>query len=289
MEAIADRLNWMVPLPAWFPTPTNLKLRRSVGALDEVVAAIIARRRAAEPSGGGGNDLLSTLLAALDDEDGSGMTDRQLLDEVRTILLAGHETTALALTYALHLLATHPDAQAKLHAELSAVLGERAPAFADLPRLPYARNVVTEAMRLYPPADFLGREATADCTVAGIPVRKGTNLFFSQWVMHRDPRYFPDPETFDPDRWTPAFERSLPRFAYFPFGGGPRYCVGQQFATTEAVLVLAAACQRFRFAPKPGFRLELWPNITLRPRHGLPLVVHERVREGRAARALEPV
>ena len=123
-------------------------------------------------------------------------------------------------------------------------------------------------MRLYPPADFLGREATADCTFAGIPVRRGTNLFVSQWVMHHDARWFPRPDEFDPDRWTPEFERSLPRFAYFPFGAGPRYCIGQTFATTEAILVLATICQRFTFTPDPTYRLELWPNITLRPEDG---------------------
>ena len=150
------------------------------------------------------------------------------------------------------------------------------PGRADLPRLRFARNVVTESMRLYPPADFLGREATADCTFAGIPVKRGTNLFVSQWVMHHDARWFPKPDEFDPNRWTPEFEKSLPRFAYFPFGAGPRYCIGQTFATTEAILVLATICQRFTFAPDPTYRLELWPNITLRPKMGVRLRVEAR-------------
>jgi cytochrome P450 len=130
-----------------------------------------------------------------------------------------------------------------------------------------------ESMRLYPPADFLGREAVNDCTVGGVTVRKGTNVFMSQWVMHHDPRYFPDPAAFLPERWTPQFERDLPRFAYFPFGGGPRYCIGQSFALAEAALVLATLCSRFAFHPDPTYRLELWPSITLRPRHGVRLVV----------------
>ena len=278
LRNIEARFARIIPLPDWFPTPANLRLRRAMRTLDGVVTGIIARRRAA---GADGDDLLSALLRATDDEaggggNGTGMTDGQLLDEARTILLAGHETTALALTYALYLLAEHPDTQTALHAELSDVLGGRLPSFDDLPRLPYTRQVVLESMRLYPPADVLGREATVDCEIGGILVPKGTTVFMSQWVMHRDPRYFPDPLRFDPGRWTEAFERSLPRFAYFPFGGGPRFCVGQGFASAEAALILAAVCQRFAFAPDPIFHLELWPSITLRPRDGVRLIVRGR-------------
>jgi cytochrome P450 len=280
LEGIAARFRLTVPLPSWMPTPSNVRLRRSMRTLHAVVADIIAGRRAAAPgpAGGeaaGGNDLLSTLLSARD-EHGAPMTPAQLLDEVLTLLLAGHETTALALSYALYLLAHHPESQETLAAELDRVLGGRLPAYGDLPRLAYTRNVVTEAMRLYPPADFLGREAAGDCIVGGIPVRRGTNLFVSQWVLHRDPRYFPDPLAFEPARWTPDFEAALPRFAYFPFGGGPRFCIGQTFATAEAALVLATVCQRFRFAPDPTFRLELHPGITLRPRAGVRLIVRPR-------------
>ena len=283
LAAIDARFARLLPIPDWLPTPANLRLRRAVRQLDGVVGGIIARRRAAEgdsgggstgaaariaPGGGGRTDLLSILLAARDD-DGSPMTERQLLDEARTIFLAGHETTALALTYALYLLAAHPAAQTALRRELADVLGGRPPTHADLPRLIYAKRVVTEAMRLYPPADVLGREAVADCAVGGVRIPRGTTVFMSQWAVHRDPRYFPDPETFDPGRWTDAFERSLPRFAYFPFGGGPRFCVGQAFALAEAVLVLATVCQTVEFRPDPTFRLELWPSITLRPRRGV--------------------
>ena len=278
LEGVAARFRGRIPLPAWVPTPANLRLRRSLRTLHAVVAEMIEGRRATIARGGADadhDDLLSMLLAARDD-DGSGMTAAQLLDEVLTLFLAGHETTALALSYSLYLLAHHPEAQSALRAELTEVLCDRPPSFADLPRLAYTRNVVTESMRLYPPADFLGREATADCEVAGIAVRKGTNLFMSQWVMHRDARFFPEPLKFDPTRWTPEFERSLPRYAYFPFGAGPRYCIGQTFAAAEAALVLATICQRFEFAPDPTFRLELNPGITLRPRAGVWLSVRRR-------------
>jgi cytochrome P450 len=197
------------------------------------------------------------------------MTDAQLLDEVRTIFLAGHETTALALSYAIYLLAMNPATQETLARELDEVLGGRTPTFADLPRLRYTRNVVMEALRLYPPADVLGREAVADCTIGEVVVPRGMNIFMSVWLMHRDPRYFAEPEQFEPGRWTEQFEKSLPRFAYFPFGGGPRYCIGQGFAMAEAILALAVVCQRFAFAADETFKLELWPSITLRPRHGV--------------------
>jgi len=283
MESLAARWKRSLPVPSWLPTRENRRFRRATRALDGIVGQIVGRKRDAED--GGGDDLLSSLLAA-QDENGSAFTNAQLLDEVRTLFLAGHETTALALTYSLHLLAENPAAQEKLGAELDAVLGGRPPTHADIERLPYTRNVVTESMRVYPPADFLGREAIVDCTVGGVQVPKGTNLFMSQWVMHHDARYFRDPWTFDPDRWTPEFERSLPRFVYFPFGAGPRYCIGQTFATAEAVLGLAAICQRFRFAPDPAHPLELWPGITMRPRHGLRLIVSARNAQHHATETL---
>jgi cytochrome P450 len=275
LRAIAVRFSRIVPIPDWVPVPSNIRLRRSIGTIDAVVDRVIARRRAPEAGAGSGSDLLSILLQARD-EGGAAMADAQLRDEVRTIFLAGHETTALALTYCLYLLALNPACQRALQAELGGALGARAPAYEDLPRLDYTRKVVTESMRLYPPADVLGREALVDCSIGDVKVRKGTSLFMSQWVMHRDPRYFADPQVFDPDRWTEEFSRSLPRFAYFPFGGGPRFCIGQSFAMAEAVLTLAAVCRRFWFAPDPSFKLELWPSITLRPRDGLRLLVRDR-------------
>jgi len=283
LRNIDVRFSRTIPIPDWFPTPANLRLRRAMRTLDAVVVGIITRHRGANGNSvdsGGRENLLSSLLRARD-EDGSAMTDEQLLDEVRTIFLAGHETTALALAYSLYLLATNPATQDELYAELSQVLNGRLPTYEDLPCLPYTRNVVTESMRLYPPADVLGREAVCDCDINGVHVSKGANIFMSQWVMHHDPRYFPEPETFAPHRWTEAFERLLPRFAYFPFGGGPRYCLGQAFASAEAAVVLAILCQRFFFAPDPTFKLELWPSITLRPRSGVRLIVKERTAEKR--------
>jgi cytochrome P450 len=264
------RLGSWLRLPEWVPTPKNLAARRAVRRLDEIVYGFIRRRRA---SGEQRDDLLSILLHARDEGDGSGMTDRQLRDEAMTLFLAGHETTALALTWTGYLLAQHPGAAAKLRAELQAVLGGRPPAVADLPRLAYAERVVLESMRLYPPAYAIGREAAAPCEVLGYPVPAGTTVFMSQWVMHRDPRFWHDPEKFDPDRWEGGLAQRLPRFAYFPFGGGPRLCIGNHFAMMEAVLVLATMAQRFRLTLVPGHPVVPWPSMTLRPRHGIQVVL----------------
>ncbi|HEY2587434.1 MAG TPA: cytochrome P450 [Tepidisphaeraceae bacterium] len=269
MESLVDRAQGSLPLPGWVPSPANRRFNRAIRGLDAIVSGLIESRRDMPP----GDDLLWSLLSARDD-DGSPMSARQLLDEVRTLFIAGHETTALALTYSLYLLAMHPDAQERLRAELREVLGSRLPEMSDLPRLRSARGVVLEALRLYPPADTIGREAAEDCTIGELAVPKGTNLFMSQWVVHRDARLFPDPERFDPDRWTDAFERALPRCAFFPFGGGPRVCIGQNFAMTEAILVLATICQHFTFTVDPAYRLELRPTLTLRPGENVRLLVH---------------
>jgi cytochrome P450 len=277
LQAIEVRFARLIRVPDWFPLPSNLRLRRAKQTLDTIVARFIESRRSGSPTiANEGDDLLSTLVQAREGN-GSTMTDGQLLDEVRTLFLAGHETTALTLTYALHLLAENPGAQVALQEELSSVLSDRAPTYDDLPRLPFTRKVVLESMRLFPPADLLGREATADGEVGGIEVPQGTCVFMSQWVMHRDSRYFHDPSRFAPERWTEEFQRSLPRFAYFPFGGGPRVCIGQAFALAEAALSLAMICQRFSFARDPTFKLTLWPSITLRPRNGVRLRVLKRV------------
>lgn len=276
LQAIEVRFSRLIPVPEWFPLPSNVRLRRAKSALDAIVTGFInARRTALQADENEGDDLLSTLLQAKE-TDGSAMSNEQLLDEVRTLFLAGHETTALTLTYALHLLAENADAQAALRDELSSVLAGRNPAYDDLSKLPYTRKVVLESMRLFPPADLLGREATIDCDINGFTVPKNTCVFMSQWVMHRHPRYFENPLRFQPERWTEAFERSLPRFAYFPFGGGPRVCIGQAFAMAEATLMLAMICQRLKFAPDPTFQLTLWPSITLRPRCGLRLAVQSQ-------------
>jgi len=261
-----------LPFRERLPTRENREFRAAVRRVDEVIYGIIARRRA---EGNDTGDLLSRLLAARDDE-GSGMTDRQLRDECVTLFLAGHETTALTLTYAFHLLAHHPAAAGRLAAELDEVLAGRPPTAADVPDLAYTGWVVRESMRLYPPAWAIGRQAVEDMDVGGYRVRKGTQLIVSQWVLHRDPRWFDDPDAFLPERWDNDLVRRLPRGTYLPFGDGPRVCIGNHFAMMEAVLILATLAQQHRTAPAPGQVLELSPSITLRPKSGTRMVVHAR-------------
>jgi len=225
------------------------------------------RQRRAQPSNRG--DLLSLLLAARDEE-GGGMTDRQVRDEAMTLFLAGHETTALVLSWAWYLLAQHPEAEEKLAAEVRQVLGDRDPTVEDCPRLKYAEMVALEAMRLYPPAYVIGREAIVDCEIGGYRVRRGTTLLMSQWVVQRDARFFAEPERFRPERWGEDAIKSLPKFAYFPFGGGPRLCIGNTFAMMELVLVLAAIAQRFHFRLQAGAKVATLPTFTLRPKPGIP-------------------
>ena len=259
-------------LPAWLPTPGNVRLRKAVRRLDRIIDGIISRRRA----GGARRDDLLALLLQAREEDPGRMTDRLLRDEALTFLLAGHDTTALALSWTWYLLAQHPEAEAKLLAELRAVLGGRAPTVADLPRLRYTEQVLSEALRLYPPSWALARVALRDCDIGGQRVAAGTILLMSQWVMHRDPRYFEGPEAFDPDRWAGDLSTRLPRCAYFPFGAGPRLCIGNTFALMEASLLLATIAQQFRLTPVPGHRVTPRPDIVLRPECGVQMVLHRR-------------
>jgi len=261
-------------LPPWvryLPLPFLIRVRRAVRQLDEVVYRIIRERRRSENDNG---DLLSMLMSARD-EDGSRMTDRQLRDEVMTFLLAGHETTALSLSWAWYLLSENPEAENKLHHELARVLDGKNPSFEDLPRLCYTEAVVKESVRLYPPAWSLARTAAEDFEIGGYLVPAGSNVVMSQWIMHRDPRFFPSPEQFDPGRWFEEHTQRLPRFAYFPFGGGPRYCVGASFAMMEATLLLAAIAQRFRLRMVPGHNVVPVPSITLRPKYGIKMSLHQ--------------
>jgi cytochrome P450 len=256
-------------LPPWVWTPSRLRLRGAVRHLDRVVYRLIAQRRRSDEDRG---DLLSALLAVRD-EDGTGMTDRQLRDETITVMLAGHETTALALAWALHLLADHPAAEAQLRDEVTAVLGDRPATAADLPRLRYADAVVAEAMRLYPPIPLIGRQATEPCTVAGYRLPAGANVAVSPWVVHRDGRFFPEPDAFKPERWLDGLAEWLPRFAYFPFAGGPRVCIGQGFARLEAVLLLATIARRCALASTEDRPVVPEPALTLRLRDGLRMTV----------------
>jgi cytochrome P450 len=251
------------------PVPAMIRVKRAVRELDEIVDRIIRQRRA---SGEDTGDLLSMLMAARD-EDGSGMTDRQLRDEILTFLLAGHETTAVSLSWTWYLLSQHPEAEQKLREELSQVLGGRAPRLEDLPRLPYTDKVVKESMRLYPPAWSLARTVTKEVELGGYRLPVGANVVMSQWILHRDPRFFEQPEQFNPDRWTAEAAQRLPRFAYFPFGGGPRLCIGASFAMMEANLLLAAIAQRFQLRLAPGHSVAALPSITLRPRYGMRMTL----------------
>ncbi len=264
-------LKWI--LDNRLPTPAHLRFDRDVRLIDRFVYRLIGERRA---SGEGTGDLLSMLLGARD-EDGGGMTDRQLRDELMTIFLAGHETTAIALTWAWLLLARNPEAEARLHAELGEVLaGGRAPTLADLPRLRYAEWVVKESLRLYPPAWGVGRECVRECEVGGLRVPAGVQVLGFPWVIQRDPRWFRDPLAFRPERWGGEEAARLPRYAYFPFGGGPRVCIGNYFATMEAVLILSAVARRFRLRLVGEEPVEPMPALTLRPKGGVPVRLEAR-------------
>jgi cytochrome P450 len=261
-------------LPTWVPLPTSQLLKRAVGRLDKVIYSIIEQRRA---SGQMSGDLLSVFLQAHDDE-GVGMTDRQLHDEIMTLFLAGHETTANVLSWTWYLLGQNPQVEEKLIEELERVLAGRVPTPADLPRLTYTDMVLREAMRLYPPVWVIGRRALAPFRLGEYELPADTNVLISQLIMHKDARYFPNPERFDPDRWSASNPRAglLPRFAYFPFGGGPRVCIGAGFAMMEAVLLLATIAQQFRIEVSPELKVKVQPTVTLRPKHGIPVRLKRR-------------
>lgn len=271
-QAITDLMEMfdlvMLPFAEWLvylPLPRMNRFRAAKKALDALIYGIIATRRS---SGADRGDLLSLLLHAQDAEGSGGMTDRQVRDEVITLFLAGHETTANALTWTWILLARHPDVEAQLHAELTSVLSGRAPTADDVPRLPYTRAVVAESMRLYPPAWTVGRRALRNYHWNGHDIPAESLLLMSQWVVHRDPRWWPNAEAFTPSRWLEEAP-ARPRFAYFPFGGGNRLCIGEGFAWSEAVIVLAAIAQRWRLVLDPAHPIETQPLITLRTRHGV--------------------
>ncbi len=259
-------------VPHWLPTPTNLRVRREVKQIEKILYRIIAERRASARDAG---DLLSMLLSA-QDEDGSRMTDRQLRDETITLFLAGHETTASTLSWTWWLLARHPEVEAKLHAELDAVLGDRAPTLDDLPKLRYTGQVITESLRLYPAAWGMARLAVEDHEIAGYAVTKGMGVAMAQWVVHRDPRWYDAPEEFRPERWEDDLLKRLPRFAYFPFGGGPRQCIGNAFALMEAALILATIARKFRLLLVANHPVVPLASITLRPRHGVRVTLESR-------------
>jgi cytochrome P450 len=266
VNAIADemalRRKRLFAIPDWVPLARHRRYRRAIRTIERMVYAIIRERQRDEGDRG---DLLSVLVSARD-EAGRPMSDRQLRDEVVTLLLAGQETTALVLTWMFYLLGTHPEADARLAEELQRVLAGRAPTAEDLPNLRFAEYVALETMRLYPPVWVFGREAVADCVIGGYPIAAGTTLLISPWVTHRDPRLYAEPMSFRPERWANDFARSLPRLAYFPFSGGPRVCLGAQFAMQELTLALATVAQHYRLRVANAEPIEPSPSITLRPR-----------------------
>ena len=239
-------------------------------AIDRLLAAR-ERDTASQPK-----DLLARLIAARDEETGGGMSAGEVRNQVVTIFMAGHETTALALTWTWYLLSQHPAVEAKLHAELEAVLGGRTPRHDQLGQLPYTRMVIEEAMRLYPPAHTLSRTAMGEDEVLGRRIPKGAQIMIVPWLLHRNPRLWQDPERFDPERFAPDRAASRPRFAYIPFGAGPRICIGAAFAMAEAMLILATVAQRYRLRLKAGFPVEPQGLITLRPRHGMRMIAERR-------------
>jgi len=268
MACVVARINSPLPLPEFIPSPTMLRLKRAVRRLDTLVYQAIAARRA-HPSDR--EDLLSLLLAARDEDDGQGMTDRQVRDEAMNLFVAGFETTAITLAWTLDLLARHPEAGRALRADLARVLGGRRASAADLPALKSLEHVVHESLRLYPPAWGMDRLAQQELELGGFRIPKGWDIWMLPWITHRDPRFFPEPDRFLPERWAGDAIKQLPKFAYFPFGGGPRICIGNAFAMMEAQLVLATLLPRFELAPTggpptpdPGFTLRPSPSVSLR-------------------------
>ena len=259
---------YLIKIP-WLPASRTVN--ENVAILNEVVDSIIEERRA-RPDGGE-DDLLGLLMAARDEETGQGMDDQQLRDEVMTIMLAGHETTAVALSWTFYLLAQEPGVRRKLEAELAEVLGGRAPTMADLPDLKYTTMVIEESMRLYPPAYAIGRWCNDGDEIGGYTVPPNSTLTLSPYLTHRHPEFWEEPDKFDPERFTAERQAERPRYAYLPFGGGPRQCIGNNFAMTEAILLLATIAPRYRLELLPGQRVEMEPLITLRPRNGLPMRV----------------
>ena len=279
MESFWTTMLPFVDLLEWMPIPQLRRGKAARARLDTIIYTMIAERRAAGASGNRG-DLLSMLLMAQDEEatEGQqrGMTDRQVRDEAMTIFLAGHETTANALTWTWYLVSQNPEVEGRLHGEIDRVLGGRLPTMADIPALAYVERVVTEAMRLYPPAWIIGRRAVAAYRIGDFIAPPRSILVMSPYIIQRDARHYRDPERFDPDRWTAEFRTQLPRFAYFPFGGGPRQCIGESFAWMELILVVATLAQRWSLALAPGHPVAPQAVVTLRTKHGMRMVASPR-------------
>jgi cytochrome P450 len=261
-------------IPETWPTPSNRRANRELEFIDSLVYRIISERQA-EGNSNHHNDLLALLMGAMD-ADGTQMTRQQLHDETMTLFVAGHETTAQMLTWTWYALSQNAAVEARLQEELDGVLGVRPIEPSDLPKLPYLQAVMNEVLRLYPPAYIMAREVISPCEIAGYTLRPKSTVLFSQWVMQRDPRYYDDPEAFRPERWLHGLADRLPPGAYFPFGGGPRRCIGEGFALQEAAIVIATLARRFRFRLAPSDPVVPEPLVTLRPRHGIQMTLHAR-------------
>jgi cytochrome P450 len=278
-----QRLQNPFSLPHRLPTPRNRRFQGVMKALDDLVYGLIAERR---NSGQPKNDLLDMLLRAQDQDTGEGMSDRQLRDEILTMFAAGHETTAITLTWTLYLLSQHPEILRKVQEEVDAALGGRMPTLADLPKMPYTLQVFEESMRLYPSAPIVPRLTSRETTLGGYTVPANSRVLVNLFNIHRHPDYWPEPEVFNPDRFTPEAKKAQNRFAYIPFGAGPHVCIGKHFALLEAHLLLATLAGRYEFRHVPSHRVVNHATITLRPRYGMQMTIHPRRRpwpqEGRA-------
>jgi cytochrome P450 len=270
------RRTWQpIRLPISIPTQRNRNYLQAIRAADKVIYGMIAeRRRRQHVETTEADDLLTMLMRARDEETGEAMSDKQLRDEAATIMFAGHETTALALSWTWYLLSQHAEVERKLHTELAAVLGGRTPTFEDIPQLKYTVMVIEEAMRLYPPAWVIGRMAVNDDLVGGYHIEAKSEIILLPFVTHRHPDFWENAEAFDPERFSPERSESRPRYAYFPFGGGPRQCIGNNFAMMEATLVLATVAQRYRLRLVPDHPVEPEPSVTLHARHGIKMILH---------------
>jgi cytochrome P450 len=273
LEHTSKRMQALFDLGEKLPTPENRRFNEAIRTLDEVVYGMIEERRR---TGAAYNDLLSLLLHAQDEDTGERMSDKQLRDEAMTIFLAGHETTANALSWTWYLLSKHPDVARTLRAEVNQVLGGRVPTLEDLPKLRYTKMVIDESLRLFPPAWGVGRTALGDDEIDGYRIPGGAIVALSAYVTHRLPEFWDNPEGFDPERWTPERNEKRPRFAYFPFGGGPRLCIGNNFALMEAQLIVATIAQRYRIDLVPGHPIVPEPMVTLRPKHGVLMTLHRQ-------------
>jgi cytochrome P450 len=256
-------------LVPWLPTRTNRRIRAAKRALDAVIWKIIAQRRASTTWP---DDLLSLLLTTRDEQTGRPLTDLQIRDEVATFLLAGHETTANALSWSWYLLAQNPDAESKLHAELAQARNPPASGADELRQLGYTRMVIDEAMRLYPPVWAFSRTNVNDDEVGGYRIKRGSLIYMTQYVTHRHPAFWEQPERFEPERFTPERSVGRPKYAYFPFAGGPRACLGNQFALAEAAIILGTLARHYRLRLVPGHPVAMHPLVTLRPRYGIKVV-----------------